>query len=343
MTVENAGKDDTVVNLGMMLANGKRQFPTAIRLTITDAAGKSRTFERRVGPIAGRVDPFVVPLASGCGYTLPCRLVDYADVVDPGAELTPGAYKVTAAFKGEKVTETNTDTGGLALMPYWTGTARSGEVPLVVPETGLAGKWDWAKRESAGKAYETDGGWAFEAGKISETVKGRPNGTWAYRTDGAGSPREIDLIPGDGPAAGKVLKGIYKVEKDTLTVCHVSPTAANPDKRDATGGLRQREAGRRRRADPRAGQAVSGRDRGRPASDDRRLLQRTVAVPKRAGVAGADRHPERLLPRRAVGTRREDGITHHLPLSFLSLNSPCRIGRCAGSARGGRGAGRLSL
>lgn len=232
VTVENAGKDDTVVNLGMMLANGKRQFPTAVRLTITDAAGKSRTFERRVGPIAGRVDPFVVPLASGCGYALPCRLVDYADIADPGAELTPGSYKVTAVFRGEKVTQTNTDASGLALLPYWTGTARSGEVPLVVPETGLVGKWDRAKLESVGKVSETDGVWTIEAGKISETVKGRPNGTWAYRTDGTGVPREIDFIPGDGPAAGKVLKGIYKIEKDTLTVCHVSPTAADPDKRD---------------------------------------------------------------------------------------------------------------
>jgi RNA polymerase sigma factor (sigma-70 family) len=232
VVVENVGPEDIVVNLGMMLANGKRQFPTAVRLTVTDAAGKARAFTRSVGPVAGRVDPFVVPLGSGCGYTLPCRLVDYADAADPGAALAPGTYTVTASFQGERVTQTNGDTAGLALLPYWRGTVRSGAVPLVVPATGLDGTWNWTQVETSGKVHEADGTWAFEGGKVTETVKGRVGGVWAFRADAGASPREIDLIPGEGPAAGKLLRGIYKVETDTLTVCYVSPKASDPDKRN---------------------------------------------------------------------------------------------------------------
>jgi len=131
--VENVGPADVVLNLGILLANGKTQLPTAVRLAVTDAAGKSRTFVRQVGGIAGRVDPFVVPLPAGGQYTLPFDLAACADAADPGTPLAPGAYKVAAAFTGEKVVRTNTDTTGLALMPYWTGTLRSGEADVRVP------------------------------------------------------------------------------------------------------------------------------------------------------------------------------------------------------------------
>ncbi|HYH65179.1 MAG TPA: sigma-70 family RNA polymerase sigma factor [Urbifossiella sp.] len=133
VVVENVGPADAVLNLGIMLANGKTQFPTAVRLAVTDAAGKSRTFVRRVGGIAGRVDPFVVPLPAGGQYILPFALADLIDADNPGTPLAPGAYKVAAEFTGEKVARTNADSGGLALMPYWTGTLRSGAVDVVVP------------------------------------------------------------------------------------------------------------------------------------------------------------------------------------------------------------------
>jgi hypothetical protein len=48
-TVElrNAGENDLIFNLGMMLANGKKQYPNAVALTLTDAQGKSRRFDLR--------------------------------------------------------------------------------------------------------------------------------------------------------------------------------------------------------------------------------------------------------------------------------------------------------
>jgi len=47
LSCANAGQNDLVVNLGMMLANGKRQYPNAVALTLTDAQGKSRRLDLR--------------------------------------------------------------------------------------------------------------------------------------------------------------------------------------------------------------------------------------------------------------------------------------------------------
>jgi hypothetical protein len=45
--LHNAGPADLVLNVGVMLANGRRQHATAIVLTLTDAQGKSRQFDQR--------------------------------------------------------------------------------------------------------------------------------------------------------------------------------------------------------------------------------------------------------------------------------------------------------
>ena len=59
VVVPNTGSRDFVVNVGEMVANGKVMFPSAVRLTITDAAGNSRElkfFDRRYPAVAGRID-----------------------------------------------------------------------------------------------------------------------------------------------------------------------------------------------------------------------------------------------------------------------------------------------
>lgn len=37
--------------------------------------------------------------------------------------------------------------------------------------------------------------------------------------DPAKNPKEIDVTPGDGPEAGKVLKGVYSINKEELKIC----------------------------------------------------------------------------------------------------------------------------
>src|SRR5215469_16282790 len=42
--LRNIGDQDLILNLGFMLANGRKQFPDAIVLTIFDSVGKARRF-----------------------------------------------------------------------------------------------------------------------------------------------------------------------------------------------------------------------------------------------------------------------------------------------------------
>jgi len=136
-SIANEGKHDLVLNLGLMLANGKKQLPTAVRLTFTNDKGKKRILQRMVGPVAGRVDPFVVPLIAGGRYTIACNLDDYIDVDVAGMDLpmAPGKYRVSAEFVGKAVERNgvNGDSTGFALMKYWTGTVKSDDILWTMP------------------------------------------------------------------------------------------------------------------------------------------------------------------------------------------------------------------
>ena len=101
-----------------------------MRLVLTGPDGKRRVLRRQAPAVAGRVDPFGVPLAAGCRYVLACELGDYGDGRGPALPLAPGRYRVSAEFEGEAPA----NTAGLALMHYWTGTVASGEARLTAPD-----------------------------------------------------------------------------------------------------------------------------------------------------------------------------------------------------------------
>ena len=133
VALRNAGPNDLVVNLGMMLANGKRQYPNAVALTLTDAQGKSRRLDlREPGMIAGRVDPFVVPIPVDATFSIPVNLDRYWPAVSNEFDykLKPGTYSLEAQFTGRSVSqrEANLDVKGIALMPYWTDTVTSNQL-----------------------------------------------------------------------------------------------------------------------------------------------------------------------------------------------------------------------
>jgi hypothetical protein len=138
VVLENVGENDLVLNLGLMLANGKTQKVHAIHFLISGAGEPIREMRLRSYGIAGRVDPMVVPLPKGASYTIRCILDQYV-VAEPetgflahdASRLQPGTYKITAVYEGKLVKEfINTDMEGFGLMPYWTGTIRSAELPF---------------------------------------------------------------------------------------------------------------------------------------------------------------------------------------------------------------------
>jgi hypothetical protein len=123
----NVGQKDTTLNLGIMLANGRVQIPTNIRLDLTDATGKRRELHVPTPNIAGRVDDYVVPLRSGSIYTLelPFAQLWSPNIKESRMSLSPGKYQVVAYFEGSGAKTNNSDVPGIKLMNFWKGQLRS--------------------------------------------------------------------------------------------------------------------------------------------------------------------------------------------------------------------------
>lgn len=67
--------------------------------------------------------------------------------------------------------------------------------------------------------------WTFTEGQIT-TEHGA---TYTYQVDATKEPKQIDIaqhVPGRGD---KVQRGIYKIEEDTLTICHLIASRAKAD------------------------------------------------------------------------------------------------------------------
>jgi hypothetical protein len=125
VALENVGGSDFVVNLGTMLANGRVMWPDAIRLMLTDPAGRSRELRfssGRAAGIAGRIDDYIVALRAGSTYTVRVSLEDY---MPDGPRVATGRYKVAAQFAGRRPNGVNPDMQGVALLNFWSGTAHS--------------------------------------------------------------------------------------------------------------------------------------------------------------------------------------------------------------------------
>jgi hypothetical protein len=133
--LHNAGPSDFVLNLGVMLANGKRQFANALVLTLTDALGKSRQLNLREPYVVfGRLDPLVLPLPVGSTFSVPVELNNYwaAASQEFDYKLMPGTHTIRVQFTGNGVSPVNADVQGLSLMPYWTGTLISNQLRFEV-------------------------------------------------------------------------------------------------------------------------------------------------------------------------------------------------------------------
>ena len=135
--LQNMGKRDLVLNLGITLSNGSKQYPDALVLMIIDPQGKARQFDL-IGPaaVAGRLDPLILSLPIGCAFSLPVDLGKYwaAPSKEFEYKFQRGTYSIQARFTGKAVSqqEANLDVKGIALMPYWTGTVTSNQLPFDV-------------------------------------------------------------------------------------------------------------------------------------------------------------------------------------------------------------------
>lgn len=94
----------------------------------------------------------------------------------------------------------------------------------------MQGEWACESLTRDGMKFPDD-----DAQSLFRTVKGDAYTVSRFRTKaGAGTftldatktPREIDIVP-DGPAKATI-KGIYKIEKGVLTVCHAAIGARRP-------------------------------------------------------------------------------------------------------------------
>ncbi len=132
VALHNGGKEDVVLNLGIMLANGKKQFPTEVRLAVADEQGMTRQFRVAEPRIAGRADDFVVPLCAGATYTVSLDLDRLSSEEVAATSPRKGAYRFIAIFEGKDAQHVNSDVKGIGLMEFWTGKIESKPVNVVL-------------------------------------------------------------------------------------------------------------------------------------------------------------------------------------------------------------------
>ena len=132
---QNVSDRDATLNLGSMMANGKVQLPSNIRLKFTDPSGRQRLFEfadLKHSSVAGRLDDYVLPLRVGSVYTLKLRLDQFwcQETNEFAIPLLPGENRLTAQFEGRGANLVNLDMPGIRLMNFWLGKVESNSLVL---------------------------------------------------------------------------------------------------------------------------------------------------------------------------------------------------------------------
>jgi hypothetical protein len=137
--MRNDSNQDLVLNLGIELANGAKQYPDAVKYTLTTPDGRVLHLESlELGIIAGRVDPLIVPLPAGGMFSFLVDLNEYAASKEKIWHLTfpRGRYTLQAEYTGRAVpqSQTNLDVRGIALMHFWVGTATAAPLMFTIED-----------------------------------------------------------------------------------------------------------------------------------------------------------------------------------------------------------------
>ena len=138
VALENAGDKDVMLNLGMMLGNGKLLLPDTIHLILTDSRGESRELHFSNTRIAGRVDDYIIPLRSGSTHSLKLSLADYwcPQTKEFKINLKHGEYRIHAQLTSKGAQHLNADTQGMKLMNVWKGKLQSDATAFRIGKQG---------------------------------------------------------------------------------------------------------------------------------------------------------------------------------------------------------------
>jgi uncharacterized protein (TIGR03067 family) len=79
------------------------------------------------------------------------------------------------------------------------------------------GTWNIADFKGPGPS-EVKGTFTFD-GRDLAIKAGERDHKGTITLDPGKTPKEIDVVPGDGPDTGKTMKGIYSLDKDELKIC----------------------------------------------------------------------------------------------------------------------------
>jgi hypothetical protein len=128
VAIQNTGVNDTMLNVGIMLANGATLLPAQIFLVARSSDGQLHKLTVAGGPqaIAGRIDPMVVPLPRQATYIVHLQWAAYP-------KMDAGTYDFYAEVKGTPPYDRNLEMPGENLLKCWVGTVRSNEITLTVP------------------------------------------------------------------------------------------------------------------------------------------------------------------------------------------------------------------
>ena len=121
-----------MLKLGFRLGNDE-VFPTAVRLVLSDSAGKVRNLQFITPRIAGAVGDYLVPVAPGFVHTRRLRLADFwcpATNQLPIA-LPPGEYRVEAILDSTNPQQSN-------VMKVWKGTISSAPITFRITKEAVA-------------------------------------------------------------------------------------------------------------------------------------------------------------------------------------------------------------
>jgi hypothetical protein len=133
---ENIGEQDLLLNLGVMLANGKRMEPSALSLGV-EAPGGGSASHSWFDPthVAGRLDDMLVSLRAGGWYMLVAEVDRFRAASEyERLRLRSGRHTLKISFTGGPARHLNRDTPGVGTFTFWQGSVESAAITLVAPQ-----------------------------------------------------------------------------------------------------------------------------------------------------------------------------------------------------------------